>query len=275
MSTVHNPLLRRHYLQAMGISVWQRRSLPDTDVPAPGGGSEPAPAVIPHSREADVWNALQDAVRGCTRCGLHATRRQTVFGVGHPRAQWMFIGEAPGADEDAQGEPFVGRAGQLLNAMLFAIGLKREDVYIANVLKCRPPGNRDPQPEETTQCEPYLIRQIELIKPRLIVALGRHAAHSLLKTDLPLARLRGQTLSYQGIPLVVTYHPAYLLRTLTDKRKAWDDLCRARRLLETATAPNLMTGRTSEASRDSVTARGPRTRVPGVPPITPPIGENA
>lgn len=232
MSTVHDPLLRRHYLQAMGISVWQRRSLPDTDLPAPGGGPEPAPAVIPHSREADVWNALQDAVRGCTRCGLHATRRQTVFGVGHPRAQWMFIGEAPGADEDAQGEPFVGRAGQLLNAMLFAIGLKREDVYIANVLKCRPPGNRDPQPEEAAQCEPYLIRQIELIKPRLIVALGRHAAHSLLKTDLPLARLRGQTLSYQGIPLVVTYHPAYLLRTLTDKRKAWDDLCRARRLLE-------------------------------------------
>ncbi len=228
MNTVLDPLLRRHYLQAMGISVWQRRLPPATGV------SEPAPAIVPHARDADAWSALQDAVRGCTRCGLHATRTQTVFGVGSQRAQWMFIGEAPGADEDAQGEPFVGRAGQLLNDMLFAIGLKREDVFICNVLKCRPPGNRDPQPEEVAQCEPYLIRQIGLIQPRLIVALGRHAAHSLLKTEQPLARLRGQTLSYQGIPLVVTYHPAYLLRTPSDKRKAWDDLCRARRLLADA-----------------------------------------
>jgi DNA polymerase len=140
----------------------------------------------------------------------------------------MFIGEAPGADEDRQGEPFVGRAGQLLNAILFAMGLKREEVYICNVLKCRPPGNRDPQPEEVAQCEPYLIRQIELIRPQLIVALGRHAAHSLLKTEVPLGKLRGQKLSYHGTPLFVTYHPAYLLRNPADKRKVWDDLCRAR-----------------------------------------------
>jgi DNA polymerase len=219
MNPASNPTLRRQYLQAMGISQWQRRELAAT-----------ATVVEPDAADGR-WSSLQAEVRVCKKCGLHATRTQTVFGVGNPRAQWMFIGEAPGADEDRQGEPFVGRAGQLLNAMLFAIGLKREEVFICNVLKCRPPGNRDPQPPEVEQCEPYLIRQIELIRPRLIVALGRHAAHSLLKTDLPLARLRGQTLSYQGTPLVVTYHPAYLLRTPGDKRKAWDDLCRARGLL--------------------------------------------
>jgi len=170
------------------------------------------------------WPALEAAVRGCTRCGLHATRTQTVFGVGSRSARWLFVGEAPGADEDRQGEPFVGRAGQLLNAMLFALGLKREDVFICNVLKCRPPGNRDPQDNEVAACEPYLVRQIELINPRLIVALGRHAAHSLLKTDLALAKLRGRRLQYRGIPLIATYHPAYLLRSPVDKRKAWDDL---------------------------------------------------
>lgn len=170
------------------------------------------------------WPALEAAVRDCTKCGLHATRTQTVFGVGSRSARWLFVGEAPGADEDRQGEPFVGRAGQLLNAMLFALGLKREDVFICNVLKCRPPGNRDPQDNEVAACEPYLVRQIELINPRLIVALGRHAAHSLLKTDLALAKLRGQRLQYQGIPLIATYHPAYLLRSPADKRKAWDDL---------------------------------------------------
>ena len=144
----------------------------------------------------------------------------------------MFVGEAPGADEDRQGEPFVGRAGQLLNSMIFAIGLKREEVYIANVIKCRPPGNRDPQPEEVEQCEPYLIRQIELIRPRLIVALGRHAAHSLLKTELPLAKLRGGRHSYHDTPLIVTYHPAYLLRSPGEKRKVWEDLRLARSVLE-------------------------------------------
>ncbi len=175
-----------------------------------------------------TWDALESAVRECVKCPLHRSRTQTVFGVGSESADWMFIGEAPGVEEDRQGEPFVGRAGQLLNAMLFAIGLKREDVYIANVLKCRPPKNRDPQIEEVECCEPYLLRQIELINPRIVLALGRHAAHSLLKTELPLSKLRGRRLSYHTIPLVVTYHPAYLLRNPVDKRKAWDDLCLAR-----------------------------------------------
>jgi len=182
------------------------------------------------------WPALEAEVRACTRCRLYATRTQTVFGVGNRSASWLFVGEAPGADEDRQGEPFVGRAGQLLNAMLFALGLKREDVYIANVLKCRPPENRDPQDDEAAACEPFLVRQIELIGPRIIVALGRHAAHSLLKTDQPLGRMRGQKLSYHGTPLIVTYHPAYLLRSPLEKRKAWDDLCLARKLSEVGEA---------------------------------------
>lgn len=144
------------------------------------------------------------------------------------------MGEAPGADEDRQGEPFVGRAGQLLNAMLAALGLKREEVYIANVLKCRPPNNRDPRPAEVAHCEPYLVRQIELIKPSIIVTLGRHAAHSLLKTDKALGKLRGIKYDYHGIPLITTYHPAYLLRTPQDKRKAWDDLKLAKSIVEAA-----------------------------------------
>jgi len=229
-------ILRRQYLDAMGITLWERR------VASPATAIAEAPAVAPPPPAADVpprpaaagpdWAALEDGVRACTRCALHATRIQTVFGVGNRRAQWMFVGEAPGADEDRQGEPFVGRAGQLLNAMIAALGLKREAVYIANVLKCRPPDNRDPKPEEVECCEPYLIRQIGLIQPKLIVALGRHAAHSLLKTDLALARLRGQRHTYQNIPLVVTYHPAYLLRTPSDKRKAWEDLRRARAIMQ-------------------------------------------
>jgi len=227
--------LRRQYLAAMGITLWERRGLaaPDGDL-APESSAEIASS-IPVPVTGPAWEPLEAEVRACTKCGLHATRTQTVFGVGNRHAQWMFVGEAPGADEDRQGEPFVGRAGQLLNAMIAALGLKREEVYIANVLKCRPPNNRDPQVDEVSQCEPYLIRQIELIRPKLIVALGRHAAHSLLKTDLALARLRGQRLSYQDIPLIVTYHPAYLLRTPTDKRKAWDDLRRARTLKEELT----------------------------------------
>ena len=218
---------RRQYLAAMDIPLWERRPPRAMD----------AAVVSAAAASADLgpeWQVLQDAVRTCTKCGLHKTRTQTVFGVGDPTASWMFIGEAPGADEDRQGEPFVGRAGQLLNAMLFAMGLKREEVYIANVLKCRPPGNRDPQPEEVAQCEPYLIRQIEHIRPKLIVALGRHAAHSLLKTEVPLARLRGQRLSYHGIPLIVTYHPAYLLRSPGEKRKAWEDLVLAKSVMATA-----------------------------------------
>ncbi|MEK7697869.1 MAG: uracil-DNA glycosylase [Pseudomonadota bacterium] len=221
---------RRQYLAAMDIPLWERRTSRAVDADA----AVVSTAVAESADSGTDWQVLQDTVRGCTQCGLHKTRTQTVFGVGNPTASWMFIGEAPGADEDRQGEPFVGRAGQLLNAMLFAMGLKREQVYIANVLKCRPPGNRDPQPEEVAQCEPYLIRQIEHIRPKLIVALGRHAAHSLLKTEVPLARLRGQRLSYHGIPLVVTYHPAYLLRSPGEKRKAWEDLMLAKSMMATA-----------------------------------------
>lgn len=223
---VDHDTTRREYLDALGIVCWERRSL----TPVPVAPIDPVPVPMPpRSPEDDAgWAALQQSVAACTQCGLHATRTQTVFGVGRRGAQWMFVGEAPGADEDRQGEPFVGRAGQLLNAMLFALGLKREDVYIANVLKCRPPGNRDPEPSEVACCEPYLIRQIEMIGPRLIVALGRHAAHSLLKTDVALARLRGQRLNYHGTPLIVTFHPAYLLRNPADKRRAWDDLCLAK-----------------------------------------------
>ena len=238
---VRNEMRRRQYLDSLGITRWEPRPLPAAGVTEAADVAEsvadvgevrvvpvrPAPADAGVSSPG-AWTALQAEVHACTRCALHKTRTQTVFGVGNQNAKWMFIGEAPGADEDRQGEPFVGKAGQLLNAILFAMGLKREEVYIANVLKCRPPGNRDPQPEEVAQCEPYLIRQIELIRPQLIVALGRHAAHSLLKTEVPLAKLRGQKLSYHGTPLFVTYHPAYLLRNPADKRKVWDDLCRAR-----------------------------------------------
>jgi DNA polymerase len=230
--------VRRQYLDAMGISLWERRAAPSA-VPADARRVEPPAAtarsdVAPPAGASPDWTSLEAAVSGCTKCTLHATRTQTVFGTGNRRAQWMFVGEAPGADEDRRGEPCVGRAGQLLSAVIAALGLRREEVYIANVLKCRPPNNRDPQPDEVEQCEPHLIRQIGLIQPKLIVALGRHAAHSLLKTDLALARLRGQPHHYQNIPLVVTYHPAYLLRTPSDKRKAWEDLCRARTILREA-----------------------------------------
>lgn len=179
------------------------------------------------------WDALRARVAQCNACDLHQWRTQTVFGVGNERAEWMIIGEAPGADEDRKGEPFVGRAGQLLNAMLAAIGLKREEVYIANVLKSRPPNNRDPRPEEVAACEPYLHRQIALIKPRIILVVGRIAAQSLLKTDQTIGKLRGYKHLYpQGdIPLVVTYHPAYLLRNPSGKRGAWEDLKFARKVL--------------------------------------------
>jgi DNA polymerase len=182
---------------------------------------------------AATWEALRTEVAGCTRCALHTGRTQTVFGVGDPAADWLVIGEAPGAEEDARGEPFVGRAGRLLNAMLLAIGLPRERVYIANVLKCRPPGNRDPKPEETLACRPYLERQIALLAPRIILAVGRIAAQNLLATDAPLARLRGRVHPFgpTGLPLVVTYHPAYLLRSPGEKRKAWEDLKLARATL--------------------------------------------
>lgn len=217
---------KRRYLEAMGIPVWveRQRKRPVAGDPA----SQPAPVA------QMGWDALAAVVKGCTACELHRSRTQTVFGVGNRQAKWMVIGEAPGADEDRQGEPFVGRAGRLLNAMLQAVGLQREQVYIANILKCRPPNNRDPRPEEIACCEPFLWRQIQLIGPQVILAVGRVAAQSLLKTTTPIGRLRGRPyrLAELGIPVVVTYHPAYLLRSPQQKRRAWDDLRLARAVLE-------------------------------------------
>jgi DNA polymerase len=179
------------------------------------------------------WAELKARVAGCTDCPLHATRSKTVFGVGDEQAEWLFVGEGPGADEDAQGEPFVGQAGKLLDNMLAAIGLKRgANVYIANILKCRPPGNRNPEPHEALQCEPYLHRQIALVRPKLIIALGKVAAANLLASDASVASMRSRIHRYRGIPLIVTYHPAYLLRNLTDKAKAWEDLLFAVRTMK-------------------------------------------
>jgi DNA polymerase len=180
------------------------------------------------------WATLEAQVVGCTKCPLHAGRTRTVFGVGDRRAEWMVIGEAPGAEEDAQGEPFVGRAGQLLNSMLRAVGLAREQVFIANILKCRPPNNRDPEATEVACCLPYLTRQIALVQPRLLLAVGRIAAHNLLATDTSIGKLRGQIHRFGATPLVVTYHPAYLLRSPGEKRKTWDDLKLARRVYRDA-----------------------------------------
>ncbi len=192
-----------------------------------------APGTVTESGPAYTWDTLADAVAHCTACKLSATRTQGVLGVGDRNADWLIIGEAPGADEDAQGEPFVGQAGKLLDAMLASIGLRRGDnVYIANVLKSRPPGNRNPEPDEIAACMPYLLAQIELIRPKLIVALGRFAAQTLLATDEAIARLRGRVHRYRGVPLIVTYHPAYLLRNLPDKARAWEDLCLARRTMK-------------------------------------------
>jgi len=225
----------------MGIQAWQSKG---TAAPARAPAAAPveqAPetplresaastATAPPPARPDVsgmdWEALQACVSECRLCELHESRTQTVFGVGDRRADWLIIGEAPGKDEDLQGEPFVGRAGQLLNAMLLAAGLKRGQVYIANILKCRPPNNRDPRPEEVACCEPYLARQIALIQPRIILAVGRIAAQNLLKTETPIGKLRGTVHRYAetGIPVVATYHPAYLLRSPLDKRKAWADL---------------------------------------------------
>lgn len=182
------------------------------------------------SASAYSWDTLTDAVAHCTACKLSATRTQGVLGVGDRNADWLIIGEAPGVEEDAQGEPFVGQAGKLLDAMLASIGLARgNNVYITNVLKSHPPGNRNPEPDEVAACRPYLLAQIELIQPKLILALGRFAAQSLLDTDETVEHLRGRVHAFQGVPLVVTYHPAYLLRKPTDKARAWEDLCLARR----------------------------------------------
>jgi uracil-DNA glycosylase len=181
------------------------------------------------------WDALAERVAACTRCRLCEKRTNTVFGVGDREANWMLIGEAPGENEDRQGEPFVGQAGKLLDNMLRALTLARgENVYIANVLKCRPPGNRNPEPDEVARCEPYLKRQVALVKPKIIVAMGRFAAQSLLKSEGSIASMRGRVHEYEGVPVIVTYHPAYLLRSLQDKSKAWADLCLARDTLRAA-----------------------------------------
>ena len=198
--------------------------------------SVPGPAEAGHYIRlipSDTLDAIRvDIGPDCSRCKLHTLgRRQDVFGVGNPNADLMFVGEAPGADEDIQGEPFVGRAGQLLTKIIEAIELKREDVYIANVIKCRPPGNRNPEPDEVEQCEPFLFRQIDLIKPRVIVALGKFAAQCLLKTDAPITRIRGREFTYRDAVLIPTYHPAYLLRNPSAKRDVWEDMKRVRALL--------------------------------------------
>lgn len=239
---------RRHYMHLMGIPVWvPKAAVPETVSPVAFVPSDDTQDVV-GGKAVEVsaetacvtlpWEGLEQVVRECSRCGLAKTRTQTVFGTGDRQAAWMVVGEAPGADEDRQGEPFVGRAGQLLNQMLLAIGLQRQQVYIANVLKCRPPNNRDPKPEEVAQCRGYLERQITLVNPRLILVVGRIAAHHLLQTNAPLARLRGEVHTYPltQTPVVVTYHPAYLLRQPADKRKAWQDLLFARTVFARAVA---------------------------------------
>lgn len=200
-------------------------------------GLPPLSATLGQGRRETImqmdWQSLKECVAHCEACSLSKTRTQTVFGVGDPNAEWLFVGEAPGAEEDRQGEPFVGQAGKLFDNMLKAIQLKRgQNVYIANVLKCRPPENRDPQGEEVMQCDPFLKRQVELIKPKLIVALGKFAAQSLLNSQSTIAALRGKLHDYHGVPVIVTYHPAYLLRNLPDKAKAWEDLCYARSTMQ-------------------------------------------
>ena len=239
-------------LAEMGIRVWAAPAdeAPPTEPAETPVNAAPAAAVAaaapanpiaprPSGVELMDWPALREAVATCTACKLCQGRRQTVFGVGHPSAHWMVVGEAPGEQEDLQGEPFVGKSGQLLDNMLRAIHLTRGEapperqVYIANSVKCRPPGNRNPEPDELAQCEPFLIRQIALVRPKIILAMGRFAVQSLLRSSEPIGKLRGRVHHYQGVPLIVTYHPAYLLRNLADKARAWDDLCLA---VETARA---------------------------------------
>lgn len=249
---------RQHgMLQAMGLRVWSP-PVAEEAVAAPVSAAVPAPLALPEAAVAAVatavvapapsavstldWPALREAVAGCRACGLCESRRHTVFGVGAQRAHWMVIGEAPGEQEDRAGEPFVGPAGQLLDRMLAALGLSRaadgddpaRQVYIANTLKCRPPNNRNPAPDETARCEPFLVRQIELLQPRIILAMGRFAVQALLRSNEAIGRLRGRVHQYQGVPLIVTYHPAYLLRNLPDKAKAWEDLCLAAATAEQA-----------------------------------------
>lgn len=228
--------VRSVYLEGMDLpSVEAPAPVPVREIPRAQSVAAPAPAAPAASD--DTVRGLADlakTVSVCTRCALHATRKQTVFGVGNPRAKLMFIGEAPGADEDAKGEPFVGRAGQLLNKIIAAMGMTREEVYIGNILKCRPPQNRDPLPSEVECCEEYLRAQIALIQPRYICALGRVAAHWLLKTDAPLGALRSGQYRYEGIPVIVTYHPAALLRNPAFKAPCWEDMKKLMALLKDA-----------------------------------------
>ena len=230
-----NPARRTQYLKALGITQWQdRRSGPEVD--KEGATRSQDRSVIEPSPTQDcstTFDQLAVEAAMCTRCTLHETRNRVVFGSGNVNASWLFVGEAPGREEDRVGEAFVGRAGQLLNSMLFALGLNREDAYIANVLKCRPPDNRDPAGEEVAACESFLHRQVELVQPLMIMALGRFAAQSLLKTTESIGQLRGRMHHYEPfrIPLIVTYHPAYLLRSPLAKRKVWLDLLLARRSL--------------------------------------------
>jgi uracil-DNA glycosylase family 4 len=209
---------RRAYLEALEIDVW-----------VPSDQIDPSEAaVVEVDNVGDMgWPELRTAVAECTLCPLHSSRTQTVFGVGNENADWLIVGEAPGAEEDRRGEPFVGRAGQLLTEMLRAAGLDRGKVFIANILKCRPPNNRDPEVAESAACRRYLERQIALTQPKIILAVGRVAAHALLDTDTPIGRLRGQLHHLGQTPVIVTYHPAYLLRSPTQKRRAWQDICLA------------------------------------------------
>jgi uracil-DNA glycosylase len=231
---------QQQYLKEMGIDVWVDRNTEVLNiVDEVSSESSQAKAELLNDQShktvqplSEALIALKKEVSVCQKCELHSTRTQTVFGVGNPDADWLVIGEAPGADEDSQGEPFVGRAGKLLNSMLLAMGLQREQVFIANILKCRPPNNRDPLPEEVIACESYLRQQIALVKPKIILAVGRIAAQNLLKVDTPIGKMRGNQYQYPEteLPVVVTYHPAYLLRSPREKRKVWEDLKVAMRI---------------------------------------------
>lgn len=224
----------------MGLGpIWRSRDRTEVQVPeSEGDAQSPSPDVRSAAIARMDWDELKSSADACRACRLCEARTQAVLGVGDRQADWLFVGEGPGAEEDKQGEPFVGQAGKLLDAMLASIGLKRgDDVYIANSVKCRPPGNRTPEPEETAACWPYLQRQIALLQPKLIVALGRPAAQTLLAREVKIGGARGQLFDHKGIPVIVTYHPAYLLRNLPDKAKAWEDLVFARRTMRGLKSP--------------------------------------
>ncbi len=218
---------QQQYLKEMGISIWLERK---AGLPEIEGDSVDETVLnenkLPVNAFSQELDSLAKQVAVCKQCSLHESRTQTVFGAGSSNADWLVIGEAPGADEDRQGEPFVGRAGKLLNSMLLAMGLRREQVFIANILKCRPPNNRDPKPEEVVACAAFLQQQIELIQPKIILAVGRIAAQNLLKVDTPIGKMRGNRYQHpdNNLPVIVTYHPAYLLRSPREKRKVWEDL---------------------------------------------------